>query len=95
MYVITNSKSLYGAASIFLDETIEKLEKLSHQMNSNLYLIPSSIHEWIAISMKCRDVKELSETVSMVNSTQFDEEDWLSDHIYLFDAETKEISIVA
>lgn len=95
MYVITNSKSLYGAASIFLDETIEKLEKLSHQMNSKLYLMPSSIHAWIAISTKCGDVKELSKMVSMVNSTQVAEEDRLSDHIYLFDAETKKISIVA
>lgn len=33
--------------------------------------------------------------VSMVNSTQVAEEDRLSDHIYLFDAETKKISIVA
>lgn len=74
---------------LFLDETIEKLEKLSHQMNSKLYLMPSSIHAWIAISTKCGDVKELSKMVSMVNSTQVAEEDRLSDHIYLFDAETK------
>ena len=42
MYVMTNSEKINGASEIMFPEN---LEKLSSKFDSDIYIIPSSIHE--------------------------------------------------
>lgn len=83
MFVITNDLKLNGAASIYYSDV---LEKIAEKLRDDLYILPSSIHEVIAIPLKYGDLESLSTMVKEVNSTQVAEEEQLSDNVYLYTA---------
>ena len=82
LYVISNKDKIFGATSIFNKSFMrEMLDKVG----DDLVLLPSSVHEWIA--MKYSDmpnIDELEDMVVNVNMTQVERQDWLSDHVYLY-----------
>ena len=91
MYVITNAQKVDGAASIIYSDA---LEKTAEMVGTDLYILPSSIHETIAISVDCcGTIEELAEMVKEVNTNQVDLEEQLSDHVYKYDAKTKTLSL--
>jgi hypothetical protein len=90
MYIISNKENVNGAASMFYEDT---LSELSEKIGSDLYILPSSIHEVIAVSSKLGTPEELSQMVREVNGSQVAPEEQLSDHVYKFDAETKKLSL--
>jgi hypothetical protein len=90
MYVVTNEQKVNGAAGIIYSDV---LEQLSEKIGTDLYILPSSVHEIIAISSSYGTPDELARMVKEVNSTQVSAEDQLSDHVYKFSADTKTLSI--
>ena len=90
MYVISNEQKVNGAASIIYSDA---LEKLSEKLGTDLYILPSSIHETIAISANFGTPEELAQMVREVNATQVSQEEQLSDHVYKYDAKTKTLSL--
>ena len=90
MFVITNDLKLNGAASIYYSDV---LKKIAEKLRDDLYILPSSIHEVIAIPLKYGDLESLSTMVKEVNSTQVAEEEQLSDNVYLYTASTKKLHI--
>lgn len=82
MYVVSNSTSIHGAAAILSDKTFESLRE---KLGDKIAILPSSIHECIAVAYKTQDdlenfismVKEINETVVSVS-------DKLTDNVYLF-----------
>jgi len=82
MYVITNKQNLNGAAAILYKELVQKL---AERFEDDLYLLPSSIHEFIAIpAEKKLSCAELEDMVRSVNRTQLPQEEFLSDYVYYF-----------
>lgn len=75
MYVITNESKLFGAASMLYEET---LYELAEKIGSDLYILPSSIHEVIAVSADFGSPDELAEMVYEINMDQVDINDRLS-----------------
>lgn len=70
------------------------LEEIS--AGRNFYIIPSSVHELILLSEmpgqeQC--IEELNQMVQEVNRDMVAEEEVLADHMYFYDAESKEIQI--
>lgn len=90
MFVISNTQKVNGAASIIYSDA---LEKLSERLGTDLYVLPSSIHETIAISANYGDADQLEQMVREVNATTVLKEEQLSDHVYRYDAKTKTLSI--
>lgn len=90
MYVISNESNINGAASMFYEEA---LSKLSEQVGSDLYILPSSVHEVIAVSTKLGDPEMLSNMVQEVNGSEVSAEERLSDHVYRFDAAKRTLSL--
>lgn len=90
MYVITNNGRTNGAAGILYEE---ELHKLSEQLGADLYILPSSIHETIAISADFGTPEELTRMVQEVNAEELEPEDKLSDNVYHYDRETREITL--
>ena len=90
MYVITNEQKVNGAASIIYSDA---LEKLSEKIGTDLYILPSSIHETIAISTDFGTPEELAMMVREVNASQVSLEEQLSDHVYKYDAKSKTLSL--
>ena len=91
-YVLTNRVRRFGACYMF-DRPV--LEALSSLLNSDLILLPSSVHECMVLASKyCANTMRLSEMVRDINRTEVSEEDFLSDSIYRYDAESKRVEIV-
>ena len=87
MYVLTNQKRYYGAACIVYPYILEKIGEL---LQEDFYIIPSSVHEILFISAKeCMNSDALNKIIEEVNWTQVEDEDWLSDHTYLYQREEK------
>ena len=80
IYVLTNSIRLNGAHYI-TDE--DYLVDFANSVNSDLYILPSSIHELLIIPMSCGLKKEeLIKMVRDINSTELSQGEVLSDNIY-------------
>ena len=88
MYVITNKAKIFGAASILYEE---ELFDLAEKLNSNLYILPSSVHECIAISDKCGPAEELAEMVYDINMEQLKIDDRLSNQVYHYDRDERKL----
>ena len=91
MYVITNEMRFRGASAI-LDE--EKLHKFAETLGEDFYLLPSSRHEFIAVPASVGDINMLEEMVYEINQTQVEIEDRLSNEVYQYDRQTREIKQV-
>lgn len=90
MYVITNKARLFGAAAMLYEDN---LHDLSQQIDSDLYILPSSVHEVIAISDKFGDADELADMVYEVNMEQVSIEERLSNQVYHYDKEARTLRL--
>lgn len=82
LYILTNEKKLYGATSVLYRNMIKEF---SQKLQTDFYILPSSVHEFIMIPARCRfDKAELENIVRSVNHTKLPEEDFLSDFIYYY-----------
>ena len=89
--ILTNGDQYYGAAGI-LNKKL--LMKYANQMDSNLYLIPSSVNEILIFpDNKGVETKGLNRMIEEINREQVDLELRLSDHAYYYDREIGEITI--
>lgn len=91
MWVVTMDNKLFGASAILLDDI---LSSLADMLDSNLYILPSSIYEIICISTNYSDdYKVLKSMVCAVNDEEVSENDFLSNNVYIFDRDCKTVSI--
>lgn len=89
-YVITNSTQANGAAAIFYEDV---LSGLAEKIGTDLYILPSSIHECIAMSVNMGEAEGLAEMVAEINRYNVATEEQLTDHVYRFDAKEKTLKI--
>lgn len=91
MYIICNNKKVGGAGVILYDKI---LEELSSKLESDLYILPSSIHETIIIRADGNvDVSDLKDMVKNINTTVVSAEDILSDKVYCYARKNNKLGI--
>lgn len=91
IYAVTNKGRHFGAAAI-LDRNF--LEKCSLQLNGSFYLLPSSIHEMVVVPYDGRIISgELQMMVREINKAMVAPEEQLSDTVYYYDRDSKEVRI--
>lgn len=90
MYMISNMPHINGAAAILYDDV---LSEISERVESDLFIIPSSVHECLAVSVEYTDAKELAEMVETVNEEKLEENEILSNNVYRFNAKDKTIAL--
>jgi len=82
-YVITNDSGLNGAAAILYPDTLKETGKILH---GDFYLLPSSIHEVLAISSRAAvTAVALEEMVQEVNQSCVAKEEVLSESVYFYE----------
>lgn len=92
MYVLTNDSRQFGASGILSTYIIKELADL---VNSNFYLLPSSIHEWIiSIDNGSITADILQEMVKEINDAVVEPEEVLSGSIYYYDRDKNEVKVV-
>jgi len=89
MYILSNKKGINGASCMLYEDV---LKKFANQIKSDLYILPSSIHEIILIPYQ-KDMKKetLMEMVKDVNRTQVARDEILSDQVYYYSREQNAI----
>jgi antitoxin component of MazEF toxin-antitoxin module len=90
LYILTNQYKIHGASVVLYQGVIrnfaEKIEK-------DLYLLPSSIHEFILLPKENGMKKEaLEEMVRSVNNTQLPKEEFLSNYVYYYERKRDELT---
>ena len=89
MYVVTNEFRTNGAGVILYEDVLRLLSK---KFDSDIIVIPSSIHEALIIPktdrMSMEDIKEMIQTV---NTEQVSLSERLSDHPYLYKRDEDEL----
>lgn len=90
MFVLTNIFQMNGAACMLYEKPVRWF---SEKINSDIYIIPSSIHEVIMLPVNDIGKDELNVMVEQVNREELAECDILSDHVYLYDRKKDTIII--
>lgn len=91
MWVISNDKRINGAGSMLYEDN---LHKLAMKLETDLYILPSSIHECIAVSTDMGDPYELAAMVNEINMGEVDISERLSNNVYYYDREARKITLV-
>lgn len=92
MYMLTNVKKYYGASSIIYDGVLDKLSEI---LGDDIYILPSSVDELFVVS--CRDYTRediLRDMVEEINRNYVSKESFLSNNIYRYYKDKKEVLIV-
>lgn len=90
MWLIGNISGINGAVSMLYDEN---LQKLAEKMGTDLYIIPSSVHEVLAVSVEMGNPEELAEMVQQVNMSSVELEDRLSNNVYHYDKDLRQLKL--
>lgn len=90
--IITNDRGLNGAAALFYPG---EMERTAAQMGGSFYAVPTSVHEFIlepadTDKSETQMMDALHETLRVFTN----EDDWLSDHLYYYDAERHQFAAV-
>ena len=87
MIVVSNELGINGAAVMLYDGV---MEQIANEYDSDLYLLPSSIHEIIVVPAGEEDLHEtFSSMVNNINQRYVDEDEVLSDRVYIYRQEEK------
>jgi hypothetical protein len=91
MLIITNEKHYRGSAVLFYPGVMEKAAMM---LEGSYYIIPSSVHEVLAIPADpVLDVSDLRELVVEANLMHVPKEEKLSDNVYYYDVSTGEFML--
>ena len=90
MWVISNDRGINGAGTMLYEDN---LHKLAMKLETDLYILPSSVHECIAVSTNVGDPYELAEMVSEINMGQVALEDRLSNQVYHYDKDARRLTL--
>ena len=88
LWVLTNEMGINGAVSMLYEEN---LHKLAEQIGTDLYLLPSSIHETIAVSVEMGAPEYLAQMVHDVNMTFVTLGERLSNNVYHYDKDLRKL----
>ena len=89
IWAITNARWIEGAGCILYED---ELYALAESLESDLYILPSSIHEMLAIPAE-GDADKLSEIVAFVNMKDLALEERLSNQVYRYDRKLRKLSL--
>lgn len=90
MWVISNESRIDGAASMLYED---KLHNLAERVGTDLYILPSSVHEVIAVSVEMGEPEELAQMVAEINMDQVDLSERLSNQVYHYDKDLRKITL--
>ena len=93
-YILNNEQGMFGATSILYDSV---LQNFADDINCDLYIIPSSVHEVLLIpaTMDKKDSEnEMKEMIHCVNKEVVEDSEILSDNLYYFERDNGRLSML-
>ena len=90
MWIISNSRGINGAVNMLYEN---ELHELAENLGSDLYILPSSIHEVLAVSSDLTSPEELAEMVVQVNMEEVSLNERLSNQVYHYDKDLRKLTL--
>ena len=90
MWIISNEKHIYGASSMLYEDV---LHELSNTLGSDLYILPSSANELLAIKAIECDPNELAQMVAKINMEQVKLTNRLSNQVYYYSRDLRKVTL--
>lgn len=90
VYVLTNDIKEAGAVSVLYPGVCEQIKEL---VKDDIYIIPSSVDETIIVPKSILGSKDLSTILRRVNAVTGRKEKLLSNNLYEYDSQNKEVSL--
>lgn len=88
--VVTNEKRTLGAAAMMYPGVLEHLAK---GLDSDLFILPASIHEVFIVADVGQSVEEMNQMVEDANRYMVRKEEILSNHVYYYHRGNKQVTI--
>lgn len=94
MYVLSNARKLNGAVEILNKKA---MEKAAETIGDDFYILPSSIHETILVPVRGNEdgADKLAEMVACINSSEVPDTEVLSNHVYRYRRQGRQIELAA
>lgn len=91
MYVLSNTTKLNGSGCILYEDL---LSEIAQKLDSDFYILPSSIHEVLLIPVaSASSYEDLSSMVHEINATQLAREEVLSDRVYFYSRHSGKVTM--
>lgn len=91
LYVLTNDINVNGAVAMLYTDV---LNELAQKLGSDLYIVPSSVHEVFLVSTKGKTAETMVRAALMSEDEKtLHAGEWLSDSIYQYDRGQKAITV--
>lgn len=92
MWIVSNEKKIHGAVSMLYEEN---LHQLAEKLGDDLIILPSSVHEVVAIpaAMEEGGLAELAEEICSINMRELKLEQRLSNSVYHYDRTARKITL--
>lgn len=91
MYVLSIESKTNGASAMFAPSVLKNIAKKVKK--DTFYILPSSIHEVLVVTLPDAQVGDLKNMVMNVNATEVSPQERLSDSVYFFDG--KQLTVAA
>ncbi len=92
LYICSNNVGMNGAACILYEGV---LAEFAERMGSDVIILPSSIHETILLPDRDEmDYNDMRDMVKSINENDVPDEDVLSDRVYRYSLEKREVEVV-
>lgn len=90
MYVITSTDAIFGAYVLACPEILAEVAEL---MNDDLYILPTSVHEIMAVRAGVNSAVMLKELLRDGNESLIEADEFLSENIYYYERSSGRVSI--
>lgn len=91
MYVVTNQGRFYGANCLL---NTSFLQEMAEDSGCSLIIFPSSVHELVILPQKNGYENRMgTKDIQEINYEYLPKDEWLSNSIYRYDREKKEVSV--
>lgn len=88
LVALTSTKNQFGAAAMLFPDILDNFEM-------DLYIIPSSIHEVLVLPADYMPLDEVANMVWNVNGEHVDVMERLSNSVYFYNSEKKEVTVAS
>lgn len=94
MYMLSNARKLNGAVEILNKKA---MEKAAETIGDDFYILPSSIHETMLVPVRGNEdgAAKLAEMVSCINRSEVPDTEVLSNHVYRYCRQSRQIELAA
>lgn len=82
MWVVSNPENRFGANVVYQHGALQRIQEV---IGEDYWLLPSSVHEWVAVPQTFASAEALLDLVKEVNATVLSEDEFLADGVYAID----------